>query len=72
VLVNSRLDASEQCALATKRANCILGGIKHCIPSQSNEVIILLYLTLVQPHLEYCVQSWALQFKKNVKVLECT
>ncbi|GAB0179108.1 hypothetical protein GRJ2_000376100 [Grus japonensis] len=62
---------SQQCALAAKRANCILGGIKHGITSQSKEVINLLYLALVRPHLECCVQFWAPQSQKDVKVLKC-
>ncbi|PKU31188.1 hypothetical protein llap_18511 [Limosa lapponica baueri] len=61
---------SQQCALAAKRANRILGCIKHSITSRSKEEIILLYLALEQPHLEYCLQYWAPQFKKDVKVPE--
>ena len=71
VMVGSRLSGSQQCALAAKRTNHSLGCIKHSISSQSKEVIILLYLASVWPHLEYCVQFWAPQFKKDVKVLEC-
>ena len=56
MLADSRLITNRQCALAAKRANCILGCIKHSRASQSKELILLLYLTLVRPHLEYCVQ----------------
>ncbi|KAK4826897.1 hypothetical protein QYF61_012085 [Mycteria americana] len=71
VLVGSRLSMSVLCALAAKKAKRILGSIKHSITSWSKEVVFLLYSALVWPHLEYRVQFWAPQFKKDVKVLEC-
>jgi len=56
LLVGSRLNRSQQCAQAAQRANCIPGCIKHRVTSRSKEVIIQIHLSLVQPHLQYCVQ----------------
>ena len=68
--VDDRFNMNLQCVLADHRANHILGYIKRSMTSRSREVILPLYSALVRPHLEYCVQFWSPQCKKNMKLMK--
>ncbi|GAB0189097.1 hypothetical protein GRJ2_001375000 [Grus japonensis] len=61
---------SRQCVLAAQKANRVLGCIQRSVTSRSREVILPLYCALVRPHLEYSIQLWGPQYRRDMELFE--
>ena len=59
-----------QHVLAAQKANHTPGCIKRNATSRSKEVILALYSALVRSYMEYCVQFWGPQHRKDMELLE--
>ena len=69
VLVNSKYPSLVN-SVPRQPGRATLGSTKHSTASQLREGIVLLYAALVGPHIDYCVQFGALQYKKDIELFE--
>ena len=52
------------------QANGILGSIRRWGGSRDREGIVSLCSAFMRPHMQYCIQVWGLQYKKDRELLE--
>ena len=60
---------SEQCGIAARKGDQLLGMIKINITDKENNLIIPLYKSIAKPHLVYCIQDWRAHLKKDISKL---
>lgn len=70
IYIQNDLKWDTQVKNATSKANRILGCIRKSFKYPNNDVIKLLYSSLVRPHLEYAISSWCPFLKKDIKEIE--
>ena len=66
--ISADMKVSEQCGIATAKGNQIIGLNRRNIVYKEKELLILLYKTIVRPHLECCIQTWRPYRVKNIDI----
>ena len=64
------LKCTQQCSRAVKTANRVLGMIKRTFTYLNKENMLILYKSLVRPHLEYSVHAWRPHYRKYIDLIE--
>ena len=70
MIITNNLKWSVQVDKAAKTANSVLAQIKNSFTYFEAETVILLYVALVRPHLEFAISVWNPYFRKDVDKLE--
>ncbi|KAJ7420832.1 hypothetical protein WISP_46281 [Willisornis vidua] len=69
VLVDKKLNRTQQHVTAAQKAICVLGCIKSSVARRLREAIVPLCCALVRAHVEHCIQLQGPHQKKGVDLL---
>ena len=64
--MQSDLNVDQQCCKAANEANRKLGMIRRGFKNKSRAVMLSLYKAMVRPHLDYCIQAWRPDLRKDI------
>ncbi len=70
VTITSNLKFSQHCKEAACKANRMLGFININFSFKNKYIILLMYISLVRPQLEYVVQFWSPHHAKDIAKLK--
>ena len=70
VIIDTKLSFEHHIAAKINKANSVLGLINRTFEYKDPKTMVLLYKSLVRPHLEYANQIWAPHLMKYVIALE--
>ena len=70
ILISDNLSWSDHVAKCAKKANRVLGMVKHTFSYMDKDMFISLYKTLIRPQMEYCPQVWSPYLQKDINILE--
>ena len=70
VTIQADLKVSEQCGIAARKGNQLLGMIRRNIAYRDKKSMVPLYKAIVRLHLEYCIQAWRPHLRKDIYKLE--
>ena len=70
ITIDDRLDLGKHIKGIVAKANRMLGLIRISFACLNKAMFLNLYLVLVRPHLEYCVQVWSPYKKKYINLIE--
>ena len=70
--LTNTLSTSLQCQKAANKAMQVMVMIRRSFKYLTKESVLLLYKSLIQPHLEYCIPSWSptAGLAKDIDLLE--
>ena len=70
VYIDSQLKFTQHCQEKVNKANKVLGFIRHTFKHLNKENFLLLYKSLVRPHLEFGSCIWSPKHKYNIDSIE--
>ena len=70
ITVTNNLSWGNHIVNIAKKANRVLGMIRHTFSYMDRDMFLMLYKTLVRPQMEYCQEIWSPYLKRDIAVLE--